>query len=115
MAKLFITREEFVNILARMDRVTTVSNKIGELLKGSENDILFDTRNAADIMLAEQGILIELLERIMEDKYKMIDAFILEQDFGRYEKYNKCVDPDGKEIDVSTAEKLYDYLVEEMN
>ena len=66
-------------------------------------------------MLAEQDILIEILERVMEDKYKIIESFVLEQDFGRYEKYNKFIDSNGNEVDVSTAEKIYDYLVEVMD
>lgn len=51
----------------------------------------------------------------MEDKYKIIESFVLEQDFGRYEKYNKFIDSNGNEVDVSTAEKIYDYLVEVMD
>lgn len=55
------------------------------MLGESGNDCLHDSKNAADIMLAEQDILIEILERVMEDKYKIIESFVLEQDFGRYE------------------------------
>ena len=78
--------------MARMDRVNSVAKKIESLLGESGNDCLHDSRNAADIMLAEQDILIEILERVMEDKYKIIESFVLEQDFGRYEKYNKFID-----------------------
>ena len=115
MKKILITREEFVNIMARMDRVNSVAKKIESLLGESGNDCLHDSKNAADIMLAEQDILLEILERVMEDKYKIIESFVLEQDFGRYEKYNKFIDSNGNEVDVSTAEKIYDYLVEVMD
>lgn len=52
MKKILITREEFVNIMARMDRVNSVAKKIESLLGESGNDCLHDSKNAADIMLA---------------------------------------------------------------
>lgn len=52
-----------------------------------------------------------LLRKLMDDLYENIDYFINELDFGRKYKPGMITDDDDEDIDLSTAEKLYDYLV----
>jgi len=59
--------------------------------------------------------LIDLLEMAFDDHYKdsTIQYFIYELDFGK--KYTEgCISKNDIPIDISTIEKLYDYLVEEL-
>ena len=49
-----------------------------------------------------------------EDIGRWVNYFVYDLDFGR-EYYPGCVQIKEKEIDISTADKLYDFLVDRMN
>lgn len=49
-----------------------------------------------------------------EGRYSWIDYFIDELEFGEKYKEGCATYKDGENIDISTAEKLYDFLVKEM-
>lgn len=103
-SKCVLTKEEFVSYI--------------DFLK-ERND---RTKEAREILSAEFGIsflhpyylyeekLVELLSKVMNDTFSNIEFFIYDLNFG--EKYTDGVIKDGcgKIIDISTAEKLYDYL-----
>lgn len=55
--------------------------------------------------------LVELLKIIMQDKGDWIDYFIYELDFGKKWKVGTVTEKDGTSIDISDAEKLYDFLI----
>lgn len=78
---------------------------------------LYDTSNGAISLFELDAIgkledsVLKLLEYVMNDDYKMIEYWLYELYFG--EKYfDGCIIDDGVNIDISTVEKLYDYLVE---
>ena len=56
-------------------------------------------------------IIVKLLEKIFNDN-DLIDWWIYEKDFGRNFQKGDLIS-NGKKIDLSTAEKFYDYLMEE--
>ena len=55
-------------------------------------------------------LVIELLEVIFHDKSDMIDYFIHKMDFGRKSEPEDALYENGREVNISTAENLYDYL-----
>lgn len=53
----------------------------------------------------------QLLKAMFNDPDDVIGTFCFSMDYGRSYKAGYLKDESGKEIDFSTAEKLYDYLV----
>jgi hypothetical protein len=59
-----------------------------------------------------EGNLVDLLETIMDDRGEWISYWAWELEFGK--KYRPgCVTDNGVDVDISTTEKLYDFLVSE--
>lgn len=59
-----------------------------------------------------EGNVVDLLEFAMDDQGDWISYWLWELEFG--EKYKPgCVTDNGVDVDLSTAEKLYDFLVSE--
>lgn len=56
---------------------------------------------------------IELLERLMQNKYETISYFIYELDFGAEWKPGMVVDKKGNDVKLTTLRELYDYLLVE--
>lgn len=50
----------------------------------------------------------------MKDAVENIDYFIYELDYGRKYEPGMITDENGHDIDFSSAEKLYDYLIGEV-
>lgn len=48
----------------------------------------------------------------MDDRAEMIAYFVYELDFGRKYSPGYVIDENGEDINLSTAEKLYEYLAE---
>ena len=53
-----------------------------------------------------------LLRKLMKDSFENIDYFIYELDYGRKYQPGMIQDENGQNINLSTAEKLYDYITE---
>lgn len=108
-----ISKEQFVKIIDRLretnDFVEETNDKARKLQDAVESDFF----NAMSLSISHESIVVELLENIFNDK-DYISWWLYELDFGRkYKEY--CIrDADEKAIDVSTAEKLYDFLISEM-
>ena len=85
-------------------------NKLQQDLYGISNGAisLFEVES---INKLESSVL-KLLEYIMEDDCKMIDYWIYELHFGK-DYHDGCVTEDDINIDISTVEKLYEYLAKE--
>lgn len=74
--------------------------------------IISDFFNASSLSISHETIVVDLLENMFNEK-ELIGWWLYDLDYGR--KYNEgCLMEDETIIDVSTAEKLYDYLRENM-
>ena len=79
---------------------------------------LYDISNGAISLFEIESInkledsVLKLLEYVMGDDYKMIDYWIYELHFGK-DYHDGCVTEDDINIDISTVEKLYEYLTKE--
>jgi len=57
---------------------------------------------------------VELLANVFNDEGNWIDYFCYDLNFGKDYKKGCATHKNGKEINLSTSEKLYDFLVKEM-
>ena len=106
-----ISKEKFVEIINRLKNYKELQDKIDELFKDNIDNRENDFINAASICIGHEGVVIELLENMFDDK-DTISWWIYECNYGRDFSLGD-LEVDGIEIDLSTAEKLYDYLIKE--
>lgn len=111
-----ISKDKFVTIINKMkvtdDFVNEINDKTRQL-RETLDDSFVDFFDGNSLFVAHTDLVVKLLENMFNDN-DLISWWIFELDYGR--KYTEgCVsDCDGNNIDISTAEKLYDYLVENM-
>ena len=105
-----ISKEKFVEIINRLKNYNELQDKIDNLFKDNIENRERDFINAGSICIGHESVVVYLLEKIFDTD--MISYFIYELDYG--ERYTEgCVlDENMNNIDLSTAEKLYDYLVQ---
>lgn len=105
-----ISKEKFVEIINRLKSYNELQDKINDLFKENIDNKENDFCNAGGICIGHESVVVELLENMFNTD--MISYWIYELDYG--EKYTEgCVlDENMNNIDLSTAEKLYDYLVQ---
>lgn len=104
-----ITKERFVNIINRIKAYNDLQDKIQELFRDNIDNRENDFMNAGSICVGHETIVVELLEHIFDDT-DTISWWLYENDYGRDTEI-KVWDKNGREIDLSTPEKLYDYLI----
>ena len=107
-----LTKQEFVGILNRLREATELVDKVEELFRDSRENLECDFCNGAGLQISHEGIVVKLLEKLMQDSAGNISYFIYELDYGK-EYREDCVSDKNGNIDISTPEKLYDYLMKE--
>lgn len=111
-----ITKKEFVEIIDRLRNYNDLKDKINDLFQDLIDNKEQDFCNAGSICIVHESIVIKLLENMFNDNNEIsnISWWIYELDYGREYKKGCIIDKEGKAIDLSTSEKLYDYLIENM-
>lgn len=112
VCKVPLTKQEFVDILNRLREATELVDKVEELFRDSRDNLECDFCNGAGLQISHEGIVVKLLEKMMQDSVGNISYFIYELDYGREYK-DGCVSDNNGNIDISTPEKLYDFLMTE--
>lgn len=107
-----LTKQDFVEILDRLRKATELVDKVEELFRGNRENLECDFCNGAGLQISHEGIVVKLLEKLMQDSFGNISYFIYELDYGR-EYQEGCVSDKNGNIDISTPEKLYDFLMTE--
>lgn len=107
-----ISKQEFVNIINRLRNYNDLQNKIDELFEENIDNREMDFMDAGSICIGHETIVVRLLENIFNDK-NTISWWLYECNYGRDFSLGDLED-NGVEIDLSTPEKLYDYLIKEM-
>lgn len=108
-----ISKEKFIEIIKRLRDYNDLQNKIQDLFRDSIENQEQDFANAGSICIGHETIVVELLENMFNDK-DTISWWLFERDYGRDVLATDVQDNDGKYIDLTTPEKLYDYLLSEM-
>ncbi len=108
-----ISKERFCKIINNLKKVNEFVEETNERARKLDDAIISDFYNTMSLSISHEEIVVELLDNMFDTD--MISYWIYELDYGK--KYRKgCIqDANGKEINVKTAEKLYDYLVANMN
>lgn len=107
-----LTKQEFVEILNRLREATELVDKVEELFRSSRENLECDFCNGAGLQISHEGIVVKLLEKLMQDSFGNISYFIYELDYGR-EYHEGCVSDKNGNVDIGTPEKLYDFLMVE--
>lgn len=109
-----IDKVKFVDIINDLMEVNDFVNETNDKAKRLNDAIISDFFNAQSLSISHENIVVELLKNMFNDSDSdsdLIGWWIYELDYGRNFKMGDLID-NGVEIDLSTPEKLYDYLKE---
>ena len=107
-----ISKREFVDIINKLKEVNDFVETTNKNVKKLHDAIVSDFFNASSLMITHEGIVVKLLREIfsLQDD-DTLTWWLYEKDYGRKFKIGDFT-IDGVDIDLTTIEKLYDYLVE---
>lgn len=108
-----LTKQEFVDIIDRLKEVNDFTIETNRKAQELTHDIEF---NSMYLYISHEDTTVKLLDNMFDTD--LISWWIYELDYGRkYKEGYIQEEKDGKiiNIDLSTAEKLYDYLVKELD
>lgn len=101
-----ITKEEFISYIEFIKERGEKMDEMNKFFTDEFEDSIFYP------YLKYETKLVRLLKSVMHDKYDDIEYFIYELNFGEKYEDGMIREKDGTLIDFSTAENVYDYLVE---
>ena len=108
-----ITKQEFTDTINELKEVNDFVEETNNKARELKDAIISDFFDIGSLSISHETRVIFLLERMFNTD--TISWWIYELDYGRKYETGCIMNADGTPIDVSTAEKLYDYLVENMN
>ena len=100
-----ITKKEFIDIINKLKEANDFVNETNEKARKLDDAIISDFFNASSLSISHENI----VENMFNDT-DTISWWLYEKDYGRNPEL-KMWDEFDNEIDVSTPEKLYDYLI----
>jgi len=108
-----ISKNKFEGIINALKEAHELQDKVDELMRNAKDNIENDFMNAASLMINHEGIVIELLSDMFDDKAEWIAWWIYDTNFGQ--SMTEIYDNDNNVIaDLKTAGELYDFLTKEM-
>ena len=107
-----ITKKEFIKIINNLKEVNDFVNETNKKAKKLNDAIISDFYNTMSLSISHENIVVKLLENMFNDK-DIISWWLYELDYGKEFKKGYLKDENGLDIDVSTAGKLYDYLIKD--
>ena len=108
-----ISKKKFVEIINRLKDYNDLQDKIQDLFRDNMDNQEMDFMNAGSICVSHESIVVELLKDMFNVKDDLISWWLYECNYGRDFSLGDLED-NGVEIDLSTPEKLYDYLIKNM-
>lgn len=109
---MIISKDEFCNIISRLQKYDELQKKINDLFEEQIDNGEKDFCNAASICIGHESIVVNLLDTMFETD--TISWWIYEEHYGMDFKIGDIVEENGDKPDLSTSEKTYEYLVENM-
>ena len=109
-----ISKEVFVEILNRLRDSSDLVRKVNSLFRNSRDNVECGFCNGAALQISHESTVVFLLRKLLKDAVENIDYYIYELDYGRKYEPGMITDENGHDIDFSSAEKLYDYLIGEV-
>lgn len=107
-----ISKKEFVEIINKLKQVNDFVEETNNNARKLHDAIVSDFFNASSLMISHEEIVVKLLSEIfnLQDD-DTLTWWLYENDYGRKFKVGSF-SANGVDIDLTTPEKLYDYLVE---
>lgn len=105
-----ISKEKFTKILNQLRDSNDLVDKVNELFRSNRDKVDCEFCDGAGLQICHESLVVELLQMLTHDKAEDISYFIYELDYGREYRPGCITDENGRDIDFSTPEKLYDYL-----
>ncbi len=112
MKRKMINEQEFVEIIDRLKNTDDTVNKVNKIFRNTIDSDISDFMNAASLMICHEDIVVKLLENMFNDK-DTLSWWLYEKAYGRAFEIGDFED-NGVKIDLTTTERLYDYLIEKM-
>jgi len=109
-----ISKEKFVKIINRLKETNEMQDKINDLYRNTEDARMSDFNNVSHVGVYFEDIVVDLLQDIFQDRENSWLCYWLYDLWYGTEYTEGCVKEDGESIDISTPEKLYDFLIQEM-
>lgn len=119
---MIIDKKTFCEILKRLEDYNKLQDNINDLFKNQIDNRENDFLNAGSICIGHESVVIKLLDTMFTQKkyfekynqmQNMVEYWAYELDYGK--KYTiDNFEVNGQPVDISTSEKLYDYLIGEM-
>lgn len=109
----YLSKGEFCEIICNLRDANDLVDSLDSLINKSKQALKEGFCSTFSLMLFNEDCIVTLLEKIMRDSYNNISYFIYELDYGRKYKPGIITDSNGENLNFSTEEKLYDYLVKE--
>jgi hypothetical protein len=85
-------------------------NETNRRAKKLNDAIISDFYNTMSLSISHENTVVQLLENMFDDK-DIISWWLYDLDYGKEFKKGYLKDEKGFDIDVSSAGKLYDYLI----
>ena len=102
-----LSKEMFVECINFMKDRSDAMNKVNEIFTEEFEDSIFYPYFRYEVMMGK------VLKDVMRDENDWISWFLYEMDYGRDVKPDSVTEADGTPIDITTPEKLYDFLISE--
>lgn len=109
---MIIYKDEFLKIIDRLERYNECQDKIQDLFNDLIDNIENDFCNAGSICIGHESVVVKLLEAMFETD--LISWWLYEMEYGRKIDSESLIDENNVAVDVTTPEKLYDYLIKEL-
>lgn len=110
--KEMINKEKFCKIIEELRDIEEIQGKIKDIFRNSKNEILRDFGSPYTLVVPTDHIVVELLKDSFGlDNDNTLEWWIWEMNYGKNVTAEDVIDENGKFIDITTPEKLYDYLV----
>lgn len=109
---MIINKDKFVKIMNRLKDYNNLQDKINDLFRELIDNKEQDFCNAGSICIGHESIVVKLLEKMFETD--LISWWIYDLNYGKKYKAGCLTTYDNKVIDVSTTEKLYDFLIKDL-
>lgn len=106
---MILTKTEFCKVMSEFKKAREAEKRVDQIAKDMGSDFL-----QIDLTYLG-GPLTTVLDKMFDSDDHDVEYFCWELDFGDDYHPGDVTDKDGNEIDFSTAEKLYDYLVYAMD
>lgn len=106
-----VTKKEFTDIINRLRDYNNLRKKINHLFKDCIDNEENCFRNAGSVCIGHESVVVKLLENMFDTD--LIGWWLYECDYGKRFRLGN-IQKDGVNINLTTPEKLYDYLVKEL-